>query len=66
MNDHDDTGTAVVIALTRIETKLDTVTTGHGDHETRIRLLERKIWIAAGITGAVAAGGATFLQTVLL
>lgn len=32
--------------LRRVERKLDTVT---GDHETRIRKLERLVWIATGV-----------------
>ncbi|MCE7008726.1 hypothetical protein LWC34_38835 [Kibdelosporangium philippinense] len=46
--------------LTRIETKLDLALTQHreelNDHETRIRKLERALWIAAGFA-ATAGGG---------
>ncbi|GAB3812061.1 hypothetical protein [Kribbella italica] len=40
--------------LVRIETKLDLSNTNHQDHETRIRRLERSMWL---IAGAAAAGG---------
>lgn len=40
--------------LVRIETKLDVAITRDADHETRIRRLERSMWIAVG---AAAAGG---------
>ena len=55
-------GDPVIIALTRIETKLDATVAGHTDHETRIRTLEQKstvtvasLWggIVAAITAAV-------------
>lgn len=53
--------------LARIETKLDAVLAqqtnhevrvqaNHTDHETRLRLLERKVWTAAGF--AAGGGGA--------
>lgn len=40
--------------LVRIETKLDLANASATDHETRIRRLERSMWLAAG---AAAAGG---------
>lgn len=40
--------------LVRIETKLDAFNTSNGDHETRIRRLEKSMWL---IAGAAAAGG---------
>ena len=54
--------TQLLVALARIETKLDSVTTGHTDHETRIRVLERKVWAAAGVAGALAAGGSAAIS----
>ncbi|QWY81843.1 membrane protein [Microbacterium phage Honk] len=39
---------ALVSFLTRVEVKLDAVLTRGDDHETRIRSLERKVWLAAG------------------
>lgn len=48
MNDFE---TQVVERLARMETKIDHI----ADHETRIRTLERMIWIAAG--AATAGGG---------
>lgn len=41
--------------LVRIETKLDLANTSSADHESRIRRLERSMWLAAG--AAAAAGG---------
>jgi hypothetical protein len=39
------------VILARIETKLDTVISQTGDHETRIRKVEKVIWVAAGAAG---------------
>ena len=44
----------VLDRLVSIETKLDISISRVDDHETRIRRLERAVWIAAG---AAAAGG---------
>lgn len=43
----------IPVVLARIETKLDQVLTVAGDHEQRIRRLERAIWIAAGAASSV-------------
>ena len=59
-----DAEVQVATALTRIETKLDTVLTGHEDHEKRIRSLERAVWIAAGGAGTVSAIVTNFLSSV--
>jgi hypothetical protein len=48
------TDTEVLERLTRIEVKLDAAMSRGDDHETRIRRLERVVWIAAG---AAATGG---------
>jgi hypothetical protein len=45
----------VLERLVRIEVKLDTQLTRADDHETRIRRMERALWLASG--GAAAAGG---------
>lgn len=42
--------------LVRIETKLDIYNTSNIDHETRLRRLERNMWIALAIAGL---GGGT-------
>ena len=47
------------VALVRIETKLDIAITNSADHESRIRSLERKLWMVAG---AAAVGGAGVFQ----
>lgn len=52
---------SILERLARIETKLDVWHTTHADHETRIRSLERKIWLAMG---AAAVGGGTLAQVV--
>ncbi|MEU9888678.1 hypothetical protein [Sphaerisporangium sp. NPDC051011] len=44
----------VLDRLVRIETKLDMAINRGDDHETRLRKLERLVWIAAG---AAATGG---------
>lgn len=53
-------GGSVPDRLTRVEVKLDMLLlqtpTLHTDHETRIRRLERAVWLAAGF--ASAGGGA--------
>jgi uncharacterized membrane protein YoaK (UPF0700 family) len=51
----------VITRLTRIETKLELWLTQHADHETRIRALERRMWIAMG---AAAVGGGALSQIV--
>lgn len=45
----------VLDRLTRIETKLDVANGRVDDHETRLRKLERAVWLAAGF--ATAGGG---------
>lgn len=45
----------VLDRLVRIETKLDAQLTRSDDHETRLRRLERALWLATG--AAAAAGG---------
>ena len=42
--------------LIRVETKLDTALTRVEDHETRIRKVERAVWIAAGVASAGGGG----------
>lgn len=44
-NDHD--------LLIEIKTKLDTLIKGDGDKETRLRALERKVFVATGAAGAL-------------
>lgn len=60
-----DSDREVLDRLVRIETKLDNVIYLGTDHETRIRKLERALWLA---TGAAAAAGGTvgaFVRTAL-
>lgn len=42
--------------LARIEVKLDAVLSNHNDHESRIRRLERALWIATGFAAAFGGG----------
>lgn len=55
--------------LTRLETKLDLVITrlvdGHGDHEVRIRRLERVVWVASGAAAAAGGGVGALLVSLL-
>jgi len=46
----------VLERLTRIEVKLDTAINRTDDHESRLRRLERAVWVATG--AAAIAGGA--------
>lgn len=47
MEDYNDMQD-VVDRLARIETKVDALSARRDDHETRVRWLERKYWLAAG------------------
>lgn len=69
-------GMASFERLVRVETKLDSllqskndahaeITRDLADHEVRIRALETVRWKVAGVTGMVAALGATVFSTVL-
>jgi hypothetical protein len=52
---HDEvTNSELSRSLVRIEQKLDTVT---GDHERRLRTVERWMYVAMGLGGAGAASG---------
>jgi hypothetical protein len=56
-----DPGQAELERLVRIETKLDMFNTSSADHESRIRRLERSMWIAVG---ASAVGGGLLGQLI--
>jgi hypothetical protein len=47
--------TAVLVAIAKLEGRIEQAVDGHGDHETRLRALERSKWLAVGF--AAAAGG---------
>lgn len=49
-------GERLVETLTRIEVKLDNSLTKIEDHESRLRAVERKLWIAMGAAGMVGGG----------
>lgn len=51
-------GESLEVTLARIETKLDGALTQGVDHESRIRILERKIWQTAGLASVLGGGGA--------
>ena len=53
------TGKDIWEKLDRIEAQVNGLPKKVDDHETRIRLLERKIWGASAVVGFLAAGGAT-------
>lgn len=59
----DVTDAEVVRWLERIESKLDKIT---GDHEDRLRRLERAVWVTAGISGAGIASGIGALSQAVL
>jgi hypothetical protein len=60
----DAPGESVAVILARMEVKLDTVLNSVVDHETRIRVLEKKVWTAAGSSAALTAP-ITFLVSYL-
>ena len=55
----------VAIILARMEVKLDHSLTRGDDHETRIRLLEKKVWVASGIAAAVSGLASSWLTNAL-
>lgn len=57
-------GGSIVERLARIETKLDVQLTTQADHESRLRRLERALWIVAGFSMAGGAGLAKVLSFV--
>ena len=42
--------------LARIEVKLDAVLSKHDDHESRLRRLERALWVVTGFAAALGGG----------
>jgi hypothetical protein len=58
-------GESTAVILARMEVKLDQALTGHADHETRIRVLERKVWAAAGFAMAMGTAGGAGLSQIL-
>lgn len=62
-NEWDTNSPGAVLA--RIETKLDKSLTELGDHEVRIRAVEKKLWTASGLAAVLAGGGATLLSRIL-
>lgn len=58
-------GESTAVILARMEVKLDQALTGHADHETRLRQLERKVWAASGVAAFIAAGGAAAVTKLL-
>lgn len=60
-----DEVTATHKAVTEMRAELKEVAKVLPDHETRIRALERKLWIAAGVSAGAAAGITKALSVVL-
>jgi hypothetical protein len=61
----DETAASVAASerLVRIEVKLDQALVQHGDHETRLRRLERALWMVTGIAASAGGGiGALLVQ----
>lgn len=50
------------VRLARIETKIDLFLLRSDDHETRLRALERKVWVAAGAATALGGAAGTVAQ----
>lgn len=55
----------VEVILARMEVKLDHALTRGEDHETRLRVLEKKVWVASGIAAAVSGLASSWLTNVL-
>lgn len=51
-------------AIKNLRHAVDTVAERVGDHETRLRVLERRIWIASGFAALAAAALGALAQTV--
>lgn len=64
MSDEIPADTSAVI-LARMEVKLDHALANVTDHETRIRVLERKVWGAAGIAAGASSAISAALALVL-
>jgi hypothetical protein len=62
-DDFDTNSPGAVLA--RIETKLDKALDDLKDHETRLRVLEKKVWLATGLAALFAGGGGAWLNTLL-
>jgi len=52
--------------LVRIETLLETVVADKSDHETRIRRLERNMWIGMGACAALGSAAGSFVGSLPL
>ena len=62
----DETPTeSVAVILARMEVKLDHSLSQVGDHEARIRVLEKKVWTASGVAALLGSVGAAFLSKLL-
>ncbi|HEX4816711.1 MAG TPA: hypothetical protein VFV66_28550 [Nonomuraea sp.] len=55
----------IIERLARIETKLDNAIGRADDHETRIRRLERALWLVTGAAAAVGGALGSIVQQVL-
>lgn len=51
--------------LVRIETKLDGLLSQRDDHERRIRILERRLWLATGASAVLAGGAVQVINAVV-
>lgn len=47
--------------LVRIETLLESLTGGRDDHETRIRRLERILWIGMGVAASLGSAAGSYV-----
>ena len=62
----DETPTeTVAVILARMEVKLDHSLSQVGDHEARIRVLEKKVWAASGVAALIGSVGAAFLSKLI-
>ena len=53
------------VILARMEVKLDHALEDSKDHETRIRALERKVWVASGVVALLSSGLTTAVSNAL-
>lgn len=65
MNDDGNVSEPVAVILARMEVKLDHALSQAADHETRIRALEKRVWVASGLASVLASVGVTYLNTLI-
>lgn len=62
MNEKEEPADTVAVILARMEVKLDHALTRGDDHEARLRVLEKKVWLASGLAALSAGFIATLVE----